>query len=60
MNFRCDLIYVVEDQAETERLVARAGRMGVPVTEILYEDQESEFILGFDQAKLGEILHETT
>ena len=53
-----DLIYVDDDQAEAERLFARTGQMGVPVTEILYEDQESEFILGFDQAKLGRLLIE--
>jgi glutaredoxin/uncharacterized protein (DUF302 family) len=53
-----DLIYVDEDQAEAERLVKRTGQMGVPVTEVLYEDQESEFILGFDRAKLGDILLE--
>ncbi len=55
---RYDLIYVDDDQAEAERLFARTGQMGVPVTEILYEDQESEFILGFDQAKLGKLLIE--
>jgi hypothetical protein len=32
--------------------------MGVPVTEILYEDQENEFILGFGLAKLGKLLIE--
>jgi glutaredoxin 3 len=53
---RYDLIYVDEDQAEATRLVERTGQMGVPVTEILYEDHDSEFILGFDQSKLGKIL----
>jgi hypothetical protein len=32
--------------------------MGVPVAELLYEDQESEFILGFDQPKSGRLLTE--
>ena len=39
-----------------ERLVERTGQMGVPVTEVLFEEQESEFILGFDRAKLGKLL----
>jgi hypothetical protein len=52
------LIYADEDQAKAERLVKRTGQMGVPITEVLYEDQESEFILGFDRAKLGELLIE--
>jgi len=51
-----DLVYVDEDQAEAERLVARTGQMGVPVTEILYEDQDSDFVVGFDQAKLTKML----
>ncbi len=51
-----DLVYVDEDQAEAERLVARTGQMGVPVTEILYEDQDSDFVVGFDQAKLSKML----
>jgi len=55
-KIKYDLVYVDDDQAEAERLVARTGQMGVPVTEILYEDQDSEFILGFDQAKLAKLL----
>ncbi len=51
-----DLVYVDEDQAEAERLVARTGQMGVPVTEILYEDQDSDFIVGFDQARLTKLI----
>jgi hypothetical protein len=42
------LIYIDDDQAEAERLFACTVQMGVLVTEILYEDQESEFVLGFD------------
>jgi glutaredoxin 3 len=51
-----ELIYVDEDQAEAERLVARTGQMGVPVTEILYEDMDSEFVLGFDKARLSRMI----
>ena len=51
-----ELIYVDEDQAEAERLVARTGQMGVPVTEILYEDLDSEFVLGFDKARLSRMI----
>lgn len=47
-----ELVYVDSDAGEAERLAARTGQMGVPVTEILYDDLESEFILGFDKPRL--------
>jgi Glutaredoxin and related proteins len=55
-KIKYDLVYVDEDQGEAERLVARTGQMGVPVTELLYEDQDSEFVFGFDQARLAAML----
>ena len=55
-KLRYELIYVDDDQAEAESLVNRTGQMSVPVTELLYDDHDSEFILGFDQAKLAQML----
>lgn len=50
-----ELVYVDSDPMEAERLAARTGQLGVPVTEILYDDLESEFILGFDRPRLESI-----
>lgn len=51
-----DLVYVDDDQKEAEELVRRTGQMGVPVTEVAYEGGESEFIVGFDRAKLEKVV----
>ncbi|HEX2910139.1 MAG TPA: glutaredoxin domain-containing protein [Chloroflexia bacterium] len=50
------LVYVDHDQREAEAMVAKTGQMGVPVTEIVYEDGDPEFIIGFDQPRLAAIL----
>ncbi|MEI6045475.1 MAG: glutaredoxin domain-containing protein [Chloroflexota bacterium] len=50
------LVYVDDSQQEAEALVAKTGQMGVPVTEIQYEDADPEYIVGFDKVKLASIL----
>lgn len=52
-----DVVYLEEDQEEAKRVVENTGQMGVPVTEIQYEDGESEFIVGFDKRALTEKLN---
>jgi glutaredoxin 3 len=37
-------------------MVSKTGQMGVPVTEIKYEDGKEEFIVGFDRSKLAQVL----
>jgi len=44
------------NQAAAEEMVAKTGQMGVPVTEIVYDNGEEEYIVGFDKEKLSEIL----
>ena len=39
-----------------QEMVDKTGQMGVPVTEIQYEEMEPEFIIGFDKPKLSQIL----
>jgi glutaredoxin 3 len=51
-----EVVYVDKDQQEAERMVQRTGQMGVPVTEIGYEGGEAEFVVGFDRARLGQML----
>lgn len=49
-------IYVDLNPKAAEEMVARTSQMGVPVTEIEYEEGDPEYIIGFDQARLTEIL----
>ena len=39
-----------------EEMVRKTGQMGVPVTEIIYDNGEEEYIIGFDKERLSEIL----
>lgn len=41
---------------EAQKVFEKTGQMGVPVTEIEYESGNLEFIVGFDQKKLSDIL----
>ena len=40
---------------EAKKMVEKTGQMGVPVTEIKLEDK-SEFVVGFDPARLSSLL----
>ncbi len=51
-----ELAMVDLNQQAAEDMVKKTGQMGVPVTEIRYEDDEPEYILGFDRDRLGQIL----
>ncbi|AHB40474.1 MAG: Glutaredoxin-like protein, YruB-family [candidate division WWE3 bacterium GW2011_GWE2_43_18] len=47
-----ETVYLEDSPKEAEYIVKSTGQMGVPVTEIVYEDNESEFVIGFDRNKL--------
>jgi len=49
-------VYVDLDQAEAERLVRNTGQLGVPVTEFVYNEGEAEYVVGFDRARLQDLL----
>jgi len=49
-------VFVDLDQAAGEEMVRKTGQMGVPVTEIIYEDNEPDYIIGFDKPQLSQIL----
>ncbi len=51
-----DEVHVDQNQAEADDMVKKTGQMGVPVTSVQYEDDEEEFIIGFDKQKLASIL----
>ena len=51
-NVAYELIYVDDDQEAAVDLVRRTGQRGVPITEVIYDDDEVDFIVGFDRGKL--------
>lgn len=51
-----DLVMVDRDQAAAEDMVRKSGQMGVPVTEVVFDDGDSEIIVGFDKDRLNSLL----
>ncbi len=51
-----EVSYVDENIDEARKMVAKTGQMGVPVTEIRYENGKEEYVIGFDQRRLSQIL----
>jgi glutaredoxin 3 len=51
-NIDHKIIYVDSDQEEAIKLVQKTGQMGVPVTEIKFEDGREEFVIGFNKPAL--------
>lgn len=50
-------VNVAEDDEKRNYIVEKSGQMGVPVTIIKKdEEDEGEVIVGFDQAKVAELL----
>lgn len=49
-------VLVDKDERSAQDMVKATGQMGVPVTEIDYEEGESEFIVGFDRNRLSSLL----
>ena len=50
------LVYVDEDQEAAISLVQRSGQRGVPITEVIYDNDETEFVVGFDRGKLEQVV----
>ena len=55
-KIKFDHILVDLNPKAAEEMVRKTGQMGVPVTEIVYSNDEEEHIIGFDKARLTEIL----
>ena len=51
-----DIVYVDLNREAGEELVKKTGQMGVPVTEIQYEDMEPEYVIGFNKPVLAKLL----
>lgn len=52
-----DVKMVDEDHVAGEEMVRKTGQMGVPVTEIDFEDGDAEYIIGFDKDRLNQLLN---
>jgi len=51
-----EVVYVDQNHEEARKMVNKTGQMGVPVTEIGYDNGKEEYIVGFDKPKLSQIL----
>lgn len=51
-----EVSYVDQNQQDAVEMVQKTGQMGVPVTEISYEDKDPDYIVGFDIGRLSTIL----
>jgi len=51
-----DVVFVDLNPEEAQKMVDKTGQMGVPVTEVEFEEGESEFVVGFDKGKLSSLL----
>ena len=49
-------ILVDERPEEAQKMIAMSGQLGVPFTVIKKEDSQEEKILGFDKARIDQIL----
>ncbi len=56
-NVKFDLVMVDADRAAAEDMIRKSGQTGVPQTEVIYDDGDSEIIMGFDKSRLSELLH---
>ena len=49
-------IFVDQNDAAADVMIKKSGQMGVPVTEVVYEDGKNEIVVGFDKPKLKKLL----
>jgi len=55
-NIQYEEILVDERPEEAQKMIAMSGQLGVPFTVIKKEDSQEEKILGFDKARIDQIL----
>jgi len=51
-----EVVYVDQNQEEAQKIVDKTEQMGVPVTEISFENGKTEFVVGFNKPILAQIL----
>ena len=55
-NVDFDLVMVDSDRKAAEEIMRKTGQTGVPITEIIFDDGDSEMVLGFDKERLDDLL----
>ncbi len=58
-NISFDLVMVDKDRKTAEEMVRKTGQTGVPMTEVLFDDGDTEIVRGFDKGRLNELLNIT-
>lgn len=51
-----DFVLVDQDKQAAKHMIDATGQMGVPVTELIYENAQPTYVIGFDRAALAEHL----
>ncbi len=51
-----EVVYVDQNQEEARKMVEKTQQMGVPVTEIQFENGKEEFVVGFNKPLLQHLL----
>lgn len=51
-----EVVYVDVNREEAQKMVDKTQQMGVPVTEISFENGKTEFVIGFNKPILTQIL----
>ena len=59
-NIQYEEILVDERPEEAQKMIEMSGQLGVPFTVIKKEDDSEEKILGFDKARIDQILRITS
>lgn len=59
-NIKYEEILVDERPDEAQKMIAMSGQLGVPFTVIKNDDGTDEKILGFDKARIDQILQITS
>jgi glutaredoxin 3 len=50
------VVLIDEDATAAMYIVDKTGQRGVPVTEVVFQDDSAEYVIGFDKAKLKPLL----
>lgn len=52
-----EVVYVDRNESEALKMIKNTGQMGVPVTEISDEGGNTQYVVGFDQSRIKQILN---
>lgn len=55
-NIDHEVVYIDTNPEEAMKIVQKTGQMGVPVTEIQFENMLSLYVIGFDVVRLSQEL----